>query len=257
MLPSRRFFVDRPADRSRRRRRCCARCGCAPIRPRTRGRHRVARRRRVGAQRAQPRALGRVAHRRLESGLHRARSSPRSNTPRSRASASARGRRGRAGRVRLLAAVAADRWACTRSPAAAPALIGGALLATNYVFVMWNRAALMESTMTAFIVASWAAYALAERRPAAGARRGRGACWRCSPRPRRRSSSRRSSSTRSSRDPGRSGALPRARDRRRRRRPTCARPGWTLGGARDRGGLVVLAASSCRTGPSTSSTTGR
>ena len=48
------------------------------------------------------------------------------------------------------------------------ALIGGALLATNYVFVMWNRAALMESTMTACIVASWAAYAFAERRPAAG-----------------------------------------------------------------------------------------
>jgi 4-amino-4-deoxy-L-arabinose transferase-like glycosyltransferase len=48
------------------------------------------------------------------------------------------------------------------------ALIGGALLATNYVFVMWNRAALMESTMTAFIVAGWAAYAFAERRPAAG-----------------------------------------------------------------------------------------
>ena len=50
------------------------------------------------------------------------------------------------------------------------ALIGGALLATNYVFVMWNRAALMESTMTAFIVVAWAAYAL-------GARRGRG--WAC------------------------------------------------------------------------------
>jgi 4-amino-4-deoxy-L-arabinose transferase-like glycosyltransferase len=44
------------------------------------------------------------------------------------------------------------------------AAIGGALLATNYVFVMWNRAALMESTMTAFIVMSWAALALSERR---------------------------------------------------------------------------------------------
>ena len=48
------------------------------------------------------------------------------------------------------------------------ALIGGTLLATNYVFVMWNRAALMESTMTAFIVAGWAAYVLAERRPRVG-----------------------------------------------------------------------------------------
>ena len=43
--------------------------------------------------------------------------------------------------------------------------VGAALLATNYVFVMWNRAALMESTMTAFIVASWGAYAWAQRRP--------------------------------------------------------------------------------------------
>jgi len=49
-------------------------------------------------------------------------------------------------------AVVADRRA---------ALIGGLLLATNYTWVMWNRAALMESTMTAFIVVSWAAYALA------------------------------------------------------------------------------------------------
>jgi 4-amino-4-deoxy-L-arabinose transferase-like glycosyltransferase len=45
------------------------------------------------------------------------------------------------------------------------AAFGGALLATNYVFVMWNRAALMESTMTLFIVLAWAAYAGAERRP--------------------------------------------------------------------------------------------
>jgi 4-amino-4-deoxy-L-arabinose transferase-like glycosyltransferase len=48
------------------------------------------------------------------------------------------------------------------------ALIGATLLATNYVFVMWNRAALMESTMTAFIVVAWAAYALAARRPVWG-----------------------------------------------------------------------------------------
>ncbi|HUL73391.1 MAG TPA: glycosyltransferase family 39 protein [Vicinamibacterales bacterium] len=48
------------------------------------------------------------------------------------------------------------------------ALIGGLLLATNYAFVMWNRAALMESTMTAFIVAGWAAYAAGEKRPAWG-----------------------------------------------------------------------------------------
>jgi 4-amino-4-deoxy-L-arabinose transferase-like glycosyltransferase len=48
------------------------------------------------------------------------------------------------------------------------ALIGATLLASNYVFVMWNRAALMESTMVAFITAAWAAYALAARRPVWG-----------------------------------------------------------------------------------------
>ena len=48
------------------------------------------------------------------------------------------------------------------------ALIGGAVLAFNFTWVMWNRAALMESTMTAFIVAGWAAYALGERKPAWG-----------------------------------------------------------------------------------------
>jgi 4-amino-4-deoxy-L-arabinose transferase-like glycosyltransferase len=45
------------------------------------------------------------------------------------------------------------------------ALVGGALLSTNYIFVMWNRAALMESTMTTFIVAGWASYAASARRP--------------------------------------------------------------------------------------------
>ena len=38
-------------------------------------------------------------------------------------------------------------------------LAAAALLATNFFFVMWNRAALMESTMTAAMVAAWAAYA--------------------------------------------------------------------------------------------------
>jgi 4-amino-4-deoxy-L-arabinose transferase-like glycosyltransferase len=48
-------------------------------------------------------------------------------------------------------------------------LIGGALLATNYGFVMWNRAALMESTMTAALVCAWAAYAWSDRSPRWGA----------------------------------------------------------------------------------------
>jgi dolichyl-phosphate-mannose-protein mannosyltransferase len=49
------------------------------------------------------------------------------------------------------------------------ALIGAVLIATNYVLVMWNRAALLESTMIAFIVAAWGLYAMSERRPALGA----------------------------------------------------------------------------------------
>jgi 4-amino-4-deoxy-L-arabinose transferase-like glycosyltransferase len=48
------------------------------------------------------------------------------------------------------------------------ALLGGLMLATSYTFVMWNRAALMESTMTMFIVVAWAAYARALARPAWG-----------------------------------------------------------------------------------------
>ena len=45
------------------------------------------------------------------------------------------------------------------------ALVGGLLLATEYTWVMWNRAALMESTMTALMVVGWAAYAMSSRRP--------------------------------------------------------------------------------------------
>lgn len=48
------------------------------------------------------------------------------------------------------------------------ALIAAILLSTNYIHVMWSRAALMEGTMTAFMVLSWSAYALAARRPAFG-----------------------------------------------------------------------------------------
>jgi len=61
------------------------------------------------------------------------------------------------GLVAILALMA-GLWAVIGRTAA---LFGGVLLATNYTFVMWNRAALMESTMTAFIVVSWGAYALA------------------------------------------------------------------------------------------------
>jgi len=41
-------------------------------------------------------------------------------------------------------------------------VIAGALLATNYVYVMWNRTAMMEGPMTAFMVASWYCYVRTE-----------------------------------------------------------------------------------------------
>src|SRR5687768_6651313 len=53
-------------------------------------------------------------------------------------------------------------------------LLAAALLASNYVYVMWNRAALMETPMTAFIVAAWYCYTRAERAPIWGW--GAGAC---------------------------------------------------------------------------------
>jgi len=44
-------------------------------------------------------------------------------------------------------------------------LIAAALAGTNYFYVMWNRAALMEGPMAAFIVASWYCYVRADDRP--------------------------------------------------------------------------------------------
>jgi Dolichyl-phosphate-mannose-protein mannosyltransferase len=44
-------------------------------------------------------------------------------------------------------------------------LIAAALLATNYVYVMYNRAAIMEALMAAFIVASWYCSTRAEQSP--------------------------------------------------------------------------------------------
>jgi 4-amino-4-deoxy-L-arabinose transferase-like glycosyltransferase len=44
-------------------------------------------------------------------------------------------------------------------------LIAGALLATNYVYVMYDRAAIMEASMVAFMVAAWYCYARAQDDP--------------------------------------------------------------------------------------------
>ena len=59
----------------------------------------------------------------------------------------------------LLIALGVRRVAGTRA-----GLIAGALLATNYPYVMWNRAALMEGPMIAFLVASWYCYVRAQGR---------------------------------------------------------------------------------------------
>ena len=48
-------------------------------------------------------------------------------------------------------------------------LIAGALLATNYIGVMWDRAALLEASMVAFVVAAWYCYVRAQTQPLWGA----------------------------------------------------------------------------------------
>ena len=55
-----------------------------------------------------------------------------------------------------------------RAAGTSAGLIAGALLATNYVYVMYNRAALMETPMVAFMVAAWYCYVRAQDRPAWG-----------------------------------------------------------------------------------------
>jgi 4-amino-4-deoxy-L-arabinose transferase-like glycosyltransferase len=54
----------------------------------------------------------------------------------------------------------------------APGLAAGALLATNYVYVMYNRAALMETTMVVFMVAAWYCYVRAQAQSVWGAAAG-------------------------------------------------------------------------------------
>ena len=51
-------------------------------------------------------------------------------------------------------------------------LLAGGLLATNYVYVMYDRAAIMEALMVAFIVASWYCSTRAGKTPAWGAAAG-------------------------------------------------------------------------------------
>jgi 4-amino-4-deoxy-L-arabinose transferase-like glycosyltransferase len=56
-----------------------------------------------------------------------------------------------------------------RQAGRAGGVIAAALLGTNYVYVMWNRTALMEGPMVAFMVAAWYCYARMDDNPRWGA----------------------------------------------------------------------------------------
>ena len=56
-------------------------------------------------------------------------------------------------------------WGVGRLGGRLAGLAAGALLATNYVYVMYDRAATMEASMVAFMVASWYCYVRAQERP--------------------------------------------------------------------------------------------
>ena len=53
-------------------------------------------------------------------------------------------------------------WGVGRLGGRHAAIAAGALLATNYVYVMYDRAATMEASMVAFMVASWYCYVRAQ-----------------------------------------------------------------------------------------------
>jgi len=56
-------------------------------------------------------------------------------------------------------------WGVRRLGGRLAGLAAGALLATNYVYVMYDRAATMEASMVGFMVASWYCYVRAQERP--------------------------------------------------------------------------------------------
>ena len=64
-----------------------------------------------------------------------------------------------------LAAVCLLALAVRRIGGRLAALVAAALLATNYFYVMWDRTALMEGPMVAFLVASWYCYTRADDSP--------------------------------------------------------------------------------------------
>jgi 4-amino-4-deoxy-L-arabinose transferase-like glycosyltransferase len=64
-----------------------------------------------------------------------------------------------------LAAVCLLAFGVKRVAGRLAALLAAALLATNYFYVMWDRTALMEGPMVAFMVASWYCYTRADDGP--------------------------------------------------------------------------------------------
>ena len=56
-------------------------------------------------------------------------------------------------------------WGVGRLGGREAAVAAGALLGTNYVYVMYDRAAIMEASMVAFMVAGWYAYVRAQTSP--------------------------------------------------------------------------------------------
>jgi 4-amino-4-deoxy-L-arabinose transferase-like glycosyltransferase len=67
-----------------------------------------------------------------------------------------------------LAAVCLLAFGIRRIAGRLAALLAAALLGTNYFYVMWDRTALMEGPMVAFMVASWYCYTRADDEPAWG-----------------------------------------------------------------------------------------
>ena len=230
--------------------RCCAGFSPPPIRP---GAPRSASSGTTRARGSTTRATRRCSARgRRTSGTRctSRRSSPASSTCRSRCSASGVWQARLVSELSGLASVVLLAFGVRRLAGRDAGLIAGALLATNYVYVMWNRAALMEGSMVAFIVAAWYCYVRAQTQPLWGvARRGvraagvfhQGGRRLLRRRARRRRAAPPSGLAASSRAAGRrAGRLSRR---------------WPV---LPSAALVALAAvRACRTGPTTSSTTGR
>ena len=96
-------------------------------------------------------------------------SSPDSNISRSSCSASACARHGWFPSSQVCVSVLLLGLGVRRIAGDLAGMLASGLLATNYVYVMYNRAAIMEALMTALIVASWYCSTRSTDRPRLGA----------------------------------------------------------------------------------------